>query len=97
MQQACACTAGMNARVCAPPQKAEPKSKGCRDKRRIQHLSEERSGALVLCVPVLLHHLRAATKLASQEFKFCVACPVSITVRPVPYPGFLHLAIMLLV
>lgn len=92
MQKAYARTVGTTVHVCAPPQGAEKEREECREKKRIQHLSEEHSRVLVLCVPALLlllstgvllsppAFLPAATKLASQEFKFCVICPVSITV-----------------
>lgn len=105
MQKAYARTVGTTVHVCAPPQGAEKESEECRKK----HLSEEHSTVLVWCVPALLlllstgvlssppAFLPAATKLASQEFKFCVICPVSIKVRPNPCPGFLGLVIVLLV
>lgn len=77
------------------------------NKKRNLHLSEEHSRVIMLFVPALLLStgvlislpslFPAATKLASQEFNFCVTCPLSITVRPNPFPVFLGLVIMLLV
>lgn len=94
--------------MCVLPHGGQKRSEECRGKKRIQHLSEEHSRVLVLCVPALLlllstavllssAFLPAAITLASQELKFCVIRLVSITVRPDPCPGFLGLVIMLLV
>ena len=107
MQKAYAHTVGTTVLCVWSSMGGQKRSEECREKR-IQHLSEEHSRMLVLCVPALLlllstgvllssAFLPAAITLASQELKFCVIRLVSITVRPDPCPGFLGLVIMLLV